>query len=129
MDQYVNHLFFYIKKAAKKKFVSFDRHPTNPTLTEEIDLLRLWLSPSSGIDWESQIHHILMRMAFANSVGDNCIYGGGGFSIKLTFWWHLIWPDKIQKRTSYSSTTTKKENSSRSMSLSIFPSSTTTALP
>ena len=41
-------------------------------------------------------------MAFAHSAGDSCLNRDGGFSIKLIFWWHILWPDKIQKRTKLS---------------------------
>ena len=86
IDQDVNHLNCYIKKTAKKKLVSSDRYLKNPTLTEEINLLRHWLSPFSGINWGTQIHHLILWMDITNSASDSCVYGGGGFSIKLKFY-------------------------------------------
>ena len=38
-------------------------------------------------------------MPYATALGDACLYGGGGFSIKLRFWWHLEWPQKIHQKT------------------------------
>ena len=38
-------------------------------------------------------------MPYALAWGDACLYGGGGFSLKLRFWWHLQWPHKVQRKT------------------------------
>ena len=38
-------------------------------------------------------------MPYAISLGDACLYGGGGFCIKLRFWWHLKWPQRIFRKT------------------------------
>ena len=38
-------------------------------------------------------------MAFKISARNSYLYLGGIFSIKLAFWWHLVWPDKIRKCT------------------------------
>ncbi|KAL7529165.1 hypothetical protein ACHAXR_005018 [Thalassiosira sp. AJA248-18] len=101
IEQEVNHMNFYIRKAAKQKFKSSIKYTVNKTLTEEIELLRAWLAPTSGISWAAAIGHVIKRTPFATSPapGDACCYGGGGFSLELRFWWHLVWPKKIYHRT------------------------------
>ena len=51
VEQDVSHLNFYIRKAAKKKFNSSERYPTNVTLSAEIKLLRQWLASDLGVRW------------------------------------------------------------------------------
>lgn len=99
VTQDVEHINFYLQKSAKMKFKSNSRYPVNRTLSEEIELLRQWLNPSSGISWESPIGHSIPRTPSAVSVGDSCLFGGGGFCIGLRFWWHLVWPNKVYRRT------------------------------
>ena len=38
-------------------------------------------------------------MPYASAWGDACLYGGGGFSLKLQFLWHFTWPKKIKQKT------------------------------
>ena len=99
VKQDLEHMNFYVKKAARRKFKSSLRFDMNATLREEIEILRSWLNPDSGINWESPMGHLFHRTPFAKSVGDSSCEGGGGFSIKLKFWWHLLWPQKVYRRT------------------------------
>ena len=39
------------------------------------------------------------KMPAAIASGDSCLDGGGGYSIKLSFWWHLAFPVKLVLRT------------------------------
>ena len=89
VEQDVEHLNFYVRKAAKRKFKSSLRFDMNETLTEEIEVLRSWLCPTSGISWEAAMAHLFHRTPTFKSLGDSSCGGGGGFSIKLRFWWHL----------------------------------------
>ena len=95
----VEHLNFYIQKAAKRKFRSSLSYDTNPSLLEEIGLLTAWLQPDSGVLWQSPLALVIKRTAYAVAAGDSCCFGGGGFSLGFRFWWHLTWPQKILKRT------------------------------
>ena len=95
VDQDIENLNFHVKKAARRKFKSSLRFNMNETLTEEIELLRSWLSPTSGINCELPIGHLFHCTLFTESVCDNSCKGGRGFSIKLCFWWHLLWPKKV----------------------------------
>jgi hypothetical protein len=95
----VDYLNFYVKKTAQKTFKCNETYFIVRTLRAELELLRCWLQPDSGIFWETPIGHIIKRMPYAIALGDACLYGGGGFCIKLKFWWHISWPDKIIKKT------------------------------
>lgn len=44
------------------------------------------------------------------AAGDSCLYGGGGFSTGLKFWWHLTWPKWVIKRTKLYIPNNKKGN-------------------
>ena len=95
----VHHLNFYLSKAAKMKFRCTQSYPIPTTLRRELTLLRAWLASDSGIVWTTPLALIIKRMPYAQAWGDACLYGGGGFSIKLRFWWHLTWPQKITRKT------------------------------
>ena len=95
----VDYLNFYVKKSAQKTFKCDETYFIVRTLRAELELLRDWLQPDSGIIWETPLGHIIKRIPYAIALGDACLYGGGGFCIKLQFWWHLSWPDKIIKKT------------------------------
>jgi hypothetical protein len=110
VQQDIQHMNFFIKKAAKRKFKSTMKFSANFSLREEIDLLRAWLSPLSGISWSSPIAHLIKRDPYATSAGDACLYAGGGFCLKLRFWWHLRWPKQIYKRTKIFITNNKDGN-------------------
>ena len=62
-------------------------------------MIRSALSPDSGISWTTPIAHMIPRAHSFSTCGDDCLFGGGGFSVELKFWWHLEWPQKIQKNT------------------------------
>lgn len=95
----VDHLNFYIRKAAKRKFRSSLQYEVNKTLMDELNILRAWLHPASGVLWQSPLAFIIKKTAYATSAGDSCCFGGGGFSLGFNFWWHLTWPKKVLKRT------------------------------
>ena len=98
-DQDVSHLNFFLSKSAKKKFKCAQSFFIPKTLRRELELLRAWLSDESGITWSTPLAHLIKRMPYALAWGDACLYGGGGFSLKLRFWWHLQWPLKVQRKT------------------------------
>ena len=95
----VAHLNFFLSKSAKKKFNCTSRYFIPPTLRRELDLVRAWLADDSGITWSTPLAHVIRRVPYATSWGDACLYGGGGFSLKLLFWWHLEWPREIHQKT------------------------------
>jgi hypothetical protein len=105
--KYIN---FFLSKAAKKKMKSPQSYEAVKSLVDEIELLRSWLAPNSGIEWKSPIHHLIKRTPFATAAGDSCLYGGGGFSTGLNIWWHLTWPDWVIRRTRLYLPNNKKGN-------------------
>ena len=42
---------------------------------------------------------MIPRTPSFSTCGDACLYGGGGFSIDMKFWWHLEWPEEIKGNT------------------------------
>jgi hypothetical protein len=48
--------------------------------------------------WSSPIAHLIPRTADYNAWGDSSLYGAGGFSLDLAFWWQYEWPQNIQDR-------------------------------
>ena len=98
-EQDVNHINFYIQKAAKRKFKSRHKFRVPPTLAEELEIFRAWLHPDSEIEWACPMGHLFPRTPLGKTRGDACLHGGGGYSIKLRFWWHLAWPMPIVRRT------------------------------
>ena len=64
-----------------------------PTLIEEIDIIRrILLDPS--IRLESHIGHMVPRDPEIEAGADSCKRAGGGWSIDLLFWWHLVYKDE-----------------------------------
>ena len=42
---------------------------------------------------------MIPRTPSFSACGDACLYGGGGFSLDMKFWWHLEWPEEIKGNT------------------------------
>ena len=55
--------------------------------------------PSLGVSWITPIAHMIPRTPSFSACGDACLYGGGGFSLDMKFWWHLKWPEEIKGNT------------------------------
>ena len=53
---------------------------------------------------------MIKKIPFASAAGDAALHGGGGFSLKLRFWWHLLWPKKVYRRTKKFLENNKKGN-------------------
>ena len=68
-------------------------------MQQEIIFFRDKLLPSLGIKWKTPIAHVIPQTPTASSFGDSCLEGAGGYSIKLGFWWHIDFPDKVKHRT------------------------------
>jgi hypothetical protein len=68
-------------------------------MRHKLDSFQVKLKPNLGINWETPIVHLILRMPFATKVGNISLDGAGGFSIALRFWWHLTFPNKIIQRT------------------------------
>jgi len=68
-------------------------------MRKEIEFFREQLSPDSRIRWETPIAHLIPRTPTATVFGDSSLDGAGGYSLGLGFWWHIVFPDDIVKRT------------------------------
>ena len=65
----------------------------------EIDFFTEKLHPDSGVIWERPLVFLIKRTPFAMACGDACLYGVGGYSLSLKFWWHLEFQDEVVLRT------------------------------
>ena len=92
-------ILFAIKKAARKVHHCKFQHNILPSMREEIDFFEEALKRHSGITWESPIAFLIKRTPFATTFGDACLDAGGGYSMKMKFWWHIRFPDQIIRRT------------------------------
>lgn len=70
-----------------------------PTMRQELKIITKILSDHKRYRWESPIAHKAERDPDFTAYGDACLYGGGGFSTDLGFWWQQTWPEHIQKCT------------------------------
>jgi hypothetical protein len=71
----------------------------NKTMRDELIFISHTLSPNSGIKFETPIAHLIPRMPMASIIGDSLLVICGGYSITLKFWWHLLFPKEVVKRT------------------------------
>ena len=69
------------------------------SVREEIDFFEKLLRPSSGVSWESPIAFLIKRTPFASTCGDAGLVAGGGYLLKLKFWYHVQFPEDIVRRT------------------------------
>ena len=88
-----------MKKAARMVHHSKEEYNIVPSMREEVDFFAKYLKPGSGVTWESPIAFLIKKMPFALNFGDSCLDAAGGFSIKLRFWWHIVFPPEILHRT------------------------------
>ena len=68
-----------------------------PSLIEEIRIITALLEDRT-ILLASPIAHIVPRDGNYYAAADACKSAGGGWSADLSFWWHLEWPEDIQRR-------------------------------
>jgi hypothetical protein len=78
-----------MKRAAKMTHHALYRYNINKTMCHELEFFCDKLKPSSDIDWETPIVHLILRTPFATMICDSSLNGAGGFLIALGFWWHI----------------------------------------
>mmetsp|Transcript_29742 Transcript_29742/g.86679 ORF Transcript_29742/g.86679 Transcript_29742/m.86679 type:complete len:873 (-) Transcript_29742:2591-5209(-) len=76
-----------------------DKYFVIPTMKSETKLLTHLLENPTLYRWESPIAHRAEKDPDSTTYGDACLYGGGGFSTDLGFWWQIDWPEEIMNRT------------------------------
>ena len=57
------------------------------------------MSPDSKISWAMPIALLIPQTPTATVFGDSFLKGAGGYSVEMSFWWHIAFPDEIVKRT------------------------------
>ena len=99
-DDLVTQRISYAKMIAARSphQVSHQRYRICKSLREEIDLIAKYLSDDS-IPISSPIAHLIKRDPTFQSFGDASLLSGGGYSVSLTFWWFVAWPEEILQRT------------------------------
>ncbi len=74
------------------------QYPVHATMRDELNFLSHALLPNSGIKFETPIAHLIPRIPTASIVGDSLLVACGGYSITLSFWWHLTFPKEVVER-------------------------------
>ncbi len=95
----VRHVNHAMKRAAKMVHHKKFEFNINKTMRQEIDFFCKKLLPNSDIKWETPIPHIIPLMPLFKSFGDNCLEGAAGYSIPLSYWWHIPFPEEIMQCT------------------------------
>ena len=93
------HISFALKRAAHLIHHAKYQYNINTTMRAEIKFFREQLHPDSGTLWSTPLALIIPRDPFATAFGDACLHGAGGYSLSLSFWWHLDFPEEVKQRT------------------------------
>ena len=89
---------FALSKIAKEIWNSKARCFISKPLRQELKLLSDILK-STEFKWETPIAHLVPRTPDFIAWGDSSLDAAGGFSTDLKFYWHLLWPEEIKKKT------------------------------
>ena len=65
----------------------------------ELDNFEYILSPSSTINWEIPIRHLIPSDYECAVPEDACLSGGGAYYDEFQFWYYIAWPEEIRQRT------------------------------
>ena len=85
---------FAVRKVAKMTHVADKRYCMSATMKEEIRIIKEILRDTS-IHLETPIGHIVPRDPEFEAGADSCKSAGGGWSIDLLLWWHLVYPAEV----------------------------------
>lgn len=88
---------FAVSTVAKMKHGLKEKYRMPGSLIVEIALLIRILTDWS-ICLETPIAHIVPRDGTWDGAADSCKVAGGGWSIDLRFWWHLVYPEEVLRR-------------------------------
>jgi len=88
-----NYLRFIAKWKARALYQDHEKIPTvflNKDFKNDLHLIRALLE--DGDLWVTPIPHIIPRVHPFIAHCDSCMFGAGGYSEQLGFYWHLHWP-------------------------------------
>jgi hypothetical protein len=88
-----------MKRAARLTHNASYQYNINNTMRYKIEFFCNKLKPDSGIEWETPIAHLILRMPFAMTIRDSSLEGAGGFSTTLGFWWPIHFPNEMVQCT------------------------------
>ena len=88
---------FAMKTVAKKTHGAKERYRIPDSLKHELGILRRLIG-DKAIRLETPFAHIVPRDWDFEAGADACKRAGGGWSINLSFWWHLEFPADIVER-------------------------------
>jgi hypothetical protein len=71
----------------------------NGTMRNKLNFLSEALESNSGIVFETPIGRLILRMPTASIIDDSSLITCGGYLTTLKFWWHLLFPKEVVKRT------------------------------
>ena len=97
IEQDEREINFAVRKVAKMTHVADKRYRMPATMKEEIRIIKAILRDTS-IRLETPIGHIVPRDPEFEAGADSCKSAGGGWSIDLLFWWHLVYPAEVIRR-------------------------------
>ena len=69
------------------------------SMEEEIEFFARYMKPDLGVRWEAPIAYLIDRTPFASTFGNACLESGGGYSIKLKWWYFVSFPKVVVLRT------------------------------
>ena len=98
---------FAIGQAARKVHACRRKYRIPLSMKEEIESLRKLLQ-ADNVPLVTSIGHIIPRDHAWEQAAATCTSSGGGWSVDLTFWWHLVFQKKFLKELCFK--TIRKEN-------------------
>ena len=70
-----------------------------PDIRQEADFLITVLAHPDTYRWGSPIAHLIPREHDGEAYQDACPQGAGGFSSDFDYWWIVVWPNQVFRRT------------------------------
>ena len=90
---------FFSQKVARAIYNFKSRTYLSSAVCEELAFIIKVFSNPDTYRWESPIAHLIRREQDYEACQDSCLWGAGGFSPNLRFWWIVEWSNQIYHRT------------------------------
>jgi hypothetical protein len=88
---------FALQQVARKTHASKRKYRMPQSLKEEIVFMSKILH-DNNIELSTPFGHIVPRDPDFEEAADSCKRAGGGWSVDLSFWWHLVYPKEVIDR-------------------------------